>query len=147
MVDNELTVDGQYDYVAGRNEDMDPYRKQPLKQLPNGDYRRNNDVTDNDTTADFHSPVRASKKNYYMDSNAPPTVPRYSTLGGVGGKYLPPNPVKGQSSSSSSGGRLNISDIPVADSASDRSSPNALSPSDEEEDSPQGDQSTLGEIL
>jgi hypothetical protein len=83
------------------------------------------------------------KHNDYCDVNAPPTVPRYANVGGSGGRYQPQiNQPKRYSASV--GGRLNLSEIPIIDSGSDRSSPNALSPSDEDKELPQGERLSYG---
>lgn len=144
----ESPVLGEYDYVNDRFERFHPYQKEISKRQTNDASRRRNEFNENDTTAEFHSPLRGVKQNNYNndndnDANAPPTVPRYSNTGGTVGRYQP-QIHQPKRYSASVGGRLNLSEIPIIDSGSDHSSPNALSPSDEEKESPQMERSTYG---
>jgi hypothetical protein len=134
---------GQYDYVTDGFENLNPYRKEVSKHPTNDSGRRRKEFNENDTTAEFYSPLRGVKHKDYCDVNAPPTVPRYANVGGSGGRYQPQiNQPKRYSASV--GGRLNLSEIPIIDSGSDRSSPNALSPSDEDKESPKGERLSYG---
>ena len=153
-----------------------PTGKVPIGKVPSDESRRRNAANaptagnaayasagyagnDNDLTAEFQSPVRG--KNAYTGPGGrdPPTVPRYS--------YNPPasstaaaatsaseGTARNQStrsserqSSQSSRGRMDISDIPVVDSASDRSSPQAPSLTDDEKESLHEEKSSLGDFL
>lgn len=130
-----MNIDSQSDYVmTGHTQDINLYQKETLK-FPIEDVRQRygTAANENDITTEFQSPVRGLKQSYYASGDAPPTAPRYNSLGG---RY--------QSSGSLNRGRLNISDIPLIDSASDRSSPEALFPSEEEKEGVQREKSTLG---
>jgi hypothetical protein len=143
---------GQYDYVTDGFEKLNPYQKEVSinpyqkevsKHPTNDSGRRRKEFNENDTTAEFQSPLRGVKQNSYNDVNAPPTVPRYANVGGSGGKYQPQSH-QPKRYSASVGGRLNLSEIPIVDSGSDRSSPNASSPSDQDKESPQGERLSYG---
>lgn len=132
---DEVNIENQYDNVmTGHTQGIDIYQKLS-SQYPNDEsqQRYGTAVNENDITTEFQSPLRGLKQSYYIDGDAPTTAPRYS---GIGDRY--------QSSGSRNRGKLNISDIPLIDSASDRSSPEALSPSEEEKEGIQRGKSTLG---
>lgn len=135
----------QYDFVTEGYKNRNPQQKEVEKNLTNDSGRRRKEFNENDTTAEFQSPLRGVKQSNYDDINAPPTVPRYANIGGSGGRYQPQIQInQPRRYSASVGGRLNLSEIPIIDSGSDRSSPNALSPSDEEKESPQVERLSYG---
>jgi hypothetical protein len=136
---------GQYDYVTDGFERLNTYQKEIPKNPTNESGRRRKEFNENDTTAECHSPLRGVKQSNNNDVNTPSTVPRYSNAVGTGGKSQP-QIHQPRRYSASVGGRLNLSEIPVIDSGSDRSSPNALSPSDEEKEkeSPQVERISYG---
>lgn len=136
----------QYDFVTESYKKINPQQKEVEKNFTNDSGRRRKEFNENDTTAEFQSPLRGVKQSNYDDINGPPTVPRYSNVGGSGGRYQPQNN-QPRRYSASVGGRLNLSEIPIIDSGSDRSSPNASSPSDEEKESPQVERLSYGKFL
>ena len=130
-----MNIDSQSDYMmAGHTQDINLFQKE-TSTFPIEDIRQRYDTAanENDITTDFQSPVRGLKQTYYAIGDAPSTAPRYNSQGG---RY--------QSSGALNRGRLNISDIPLIDSASDRSSPEALYPSEEEKEGVQREKSTQG---
>lgn len=146
MVDS-VSSPSQYEYVADRVIDFNAY--QQVSSQDNGGrfnhVRRSRDAVDNDTTAEseFQSPLRTSQL-YYSDSNLPATAPRHNSIQALAGANIPADSrVRGLVPCV--GGRLNISSIPTVDSGSDRSSPNASTPSDEEKESFRNDSRRRGE--
>jgi hypothetical protein len=146
MVDG-VSSPSQYEYVADRVIDFNSYQ-QVSSQEKGGRFnhmRGSRDAVDNDTTAEseFQSPLRTSHL-HYSDSNLPATAPRYSSVQAPAGANIPADShVRGLVSCV--GGRLNISSIPTVDSGSDRSSPNASTPSDEEKESSRNGSRRRGE--
>jgi hypothetical protein len=148
MVDS-VSSPSQYEYVADRVIDFNSYQ-QVSSQDKGGRFnhmRGSRDAVDSDTTAEseFQSPLRTSQI-HYSDSNLPlpATAPRYSSVQAPAGANIPADSrVRGLIPCV--GGRLNISSIPTVDSGSDRSSPNASTPSDEEKESSRNDSRRRGE--
>lgn len=148
---NMLGVRIMFDEVVPQNHDdripsdyINQHDKLRSRKLLNDHARYDSDGSENDTTTEFHSPMRSSKQ-YFRDSVAPSTLPRYSNLTRTSVAYTPK--IGSQNNIySSARGKLNISEIPIVDSGSDHSSPNALSESTEEKESPEVDESESGKL-
>lgn len=147
MVDNvssatqdEYATDHMIDYKSNQRVSL-----QDKGDIHN-DMHRSRDATDNDTTAEseFQSPLRTNiSKFYYAENNLTATVPRFSSAQATVGNSIPEDN-RLRRLVPSVGGRLNISNIPILDSGSDRSSPNDSNPSGEEKGS---SRSKSGELL
>lgn len=147
---NMLGVRTMFDEVAPQNHDdripssyLNQHDKLRSRKLPSDHGRFDSDASENDTTTEFQSPMRSSKQQYFKDSTAQSTLPRYSNSIRIGDVHGPRN-VLSNDRFSSARGKLNISEIPIVDSGSDHSSPNALSGPNEDKESPEGDESESG---
>ena len=152
MVDN-VSSTTQDEYATDRMIDRKSNQRVSLQEKGEryNDIHRSRDATDNDTTAEseFQSPLRTNRsKFYYGENNLTATVPRFSSAQATVGNSTPEDN-RMRRLLPSVGGRLNISNIPILDSGSDRSSPNASNPSDEEKEpsSRNGSRSKSGERL
>lgn len=130
--DYDNTKDKNYDEYNNENYehiiDEDNILYQRLSKPTLDDYKYDNSNSENNTTTEFQSPIRGTSAT---TDNNPPTSLRYNNDKNITGndvhRYLSKGPI------STIGGQLNISNIPVFDSASDRTlSPQVSSPSDED---------------
>lgn len=138
MVDN-VSSSTQDEYATDRMIDYKSNQRVSLqgKGERYNDMHRSRDATDNDTTAEseFQSPFRTNRSKFYYDeNNLSATAPRFSSAQATAGISIPEDN-RMRRLVPSVGGRLNISNIPILDSGSDRSSPNDSNPSDEEKES------------
>ena len=137
MVDN-VSLSTQDEYATDRM--IDYKSNQRVSLLGKGErynaMHRSRDATDNDTTAEseFQSPLRTNKF-YFGENNLSATIPRFSSAQATAPGISIPEGNRMRRLVPSVGGRLNISNIPILDSGSDRSSPNDSNPSDEEKGS------------